>query len=349
MMLNRKINSSDIPQTVNEMLMNKWGISLFKFSQVFAVSPADAPFRRLGLPFKLRDVKAVLETVDRMQNDILQGARQLHKFFHGGQTEFSEKKFMEETGIRAFFLDYLYPRQILATFYELMLGTKRGKRINNKTIIAVGWGNLVSQTHDKVDWRTLGDLYYWFWERLASYPVYKEWTPVAGIENYLKVQFTRYRLPRGLKRFVNSNLHARELDNKLFLYSHLILRLGRRVVVPTGRFPIPFNELPRVLLDAWTNLLTSNEGLSLFFKEGSFSDPLFAGLYSSLGMKEQDAPLIGSVLPGAEYIIEWIRRHSDIEEKYNYVRAIYRKLKADIDNLPPMIVFPDSSFFTLKP
>lgn len=61
-----KINASHSPKEANEILVSTWGISLFKFAQVFAVSPADLFILRNDYPFSSKEIKTVRHNLKAM-------------------------------------------------------------------------------------------------------------------------------------------------------------------------------------------------------------------------------------------------------------------------------------------
>lgn len=73
------IQPEDAVQKVNNLLVDKWGISLFKFAQVFAVSPVELFLRMSDYPFTVQEIRSIKRNLRKMQNDILKRGRYILK------------------------------------------------------------------------------------------------------------------------------------------------------------------------------------------------------------------------------------------------------------------------------
>jgi len=352
-----RINLSFSSKKVNDFLLQKYGISLFTFAQVFALSPFDSAFKKFDIPFKLQQIRAIRNLLFKMLDDIFKRARLvrslLDKMTDSHSSDISENELVAEMGLEEFLVRYFYPQLMNITLIEFARGSKQGIRLNKKSIIAVGWGNLLSNRGHRIDWQILGDLYFWFWEKVAPYPFYKEWEPVWGLDEYLKVQFYRHRLAGGIEKYIRNNPSISEMTRPEFFVSLYLMRLGGiKGPFPEKKFPIPIKELPRFMLNSATDYgLSNGEGLSLFSKNGSFADPQFEHLYYWLRTKVNNdllpKPGILHLLP--KKIATCLYEGSEIEDYFLHAIEIYLNSKADLKNIPPMIVFPDLSYFKVLP
>ena len=143
-----------------------------------------------------------------MKNDVFKRARYIDKLFSRAKGlpghHISDDEIAKEEGLEDLINKYLLPREMLALYFEKtrQLGGKRGIGLNKKSIIAVGWGNLISKSGHRMNWGMLEGLYYWLWDRMSPYKCYEEWAPVDGLEDYLKIQYHRYKLAGGLDQYL---------------------------------------------------------------------------------------------------------------------------------------------------
>lgn len=85
---------------------------------------------------------------------------------------------IQDEAIKDFHSQYILPRELIALYFERTGQLRKpGSGLDKKSIIAVGWGNLLARGNKRIDWKILGELYYWFWERLTGYKYYGEWAP----------------------------------------------------------------------------------------------------------------------------------------------------------------------------
>ena len=340
------------PDDVNNMLMDKWGISLFKFAQVFAIAPIDYLVQKSNKPFTYEEIKEIRSTLNKMKEDIFKGVRKIEKLMNKTGdlpiTNRSDSELLKEIAIRNFWLEYILPHEMILFYFERtrQLG-KRGIGLNKKSIIAVGWGNLIARSGHRIDWKLLGDLYFWFWERIGQISVYKEWSPTDGIEDYLKTQYHRYRFKGSLEDFVIETFpslgeHEKEdfdFIKMLFFYKWADSKITEK-------------EIPRLILNMaldWS--IAGNEGLTIFSPGGSFADSSFGYLYLWLRRKV-DKNLLSSP-PGIPDFAKELITHmeppyegTNLGDYFLYATELYRARSKDLKKLAPMIIFPDRTYFS---
>lgn len=201
------IKPNDNARYVDRILLDKWNIGVFKFAQVFAIAPIDFIIQKSNKPFTFKEIKEIRLALKKMLEDIFKGVRKIEKLMKrpGGLPikSKSDSELLKEKAIRTFWLEYILPHEMILFYFERtgQLG-KRGIGLNKKSIVSVGWGSLIARSGHRIDWKLLGDLYFWFWERIAPFSFYKEWLPTDGIEDYLKTQYHRYRFKGDLENFV---------------------------------------------------------------------------------------------------------------------------------------------------
>lgn len=341
-----------LPDVVNNILLDACGIGLFKFGQIFAIAPIDLIIQKSNKPFTFEEIKEIRLTLKKMLEDIFKGARKIEKLMNkaGGLpiNNKSDSELLKEKAIRKFWLDYIVPHEMILIYFERtrQLG-KRGIGLNKKSIIAVGWGNLISRSGHRIDWKLLGDLYFWFWERIGRFSFYKEWLPTDGIEDYLKTQYHRYRFKGSLEDFVIEKFpsvgEGHEKDEfdfwkKLFFYKWADSLIAEK-------------EIPRLILNiALDWFIAGNEGLTIFSPGESFADPSFGYLYLWLRRKV-DKNLLSSP-PGipdfAEKLITDMEppfEGTNLGDYFLYATKLYLARNKDLKKLAPMIIFPDRSYY----
>ena len=165
------------PKELNGHLLQKWGISLFRFAQVFAVSPIELFLQKSSYPFADKEMKEIKRTLKRMQDCLFKGGRRIREIINPPLkmpvNEISNDELVKEMHLQDFVKEYVHKREIFTRYVEKSsLQGKRGVGLNKKSIIAVGWGNLVYQEKRRIDWKLLGYLYEWFWNKVCSYKYY---------------------------------------------------------------------------------------------------------------------------------------------------------------------------------
>lgn len=341
-----KIFLKQSPKEVNDLLLNKWGISLFKFAQVFAVSPMDS-FLQKNRAITFREIKELKETLKNMRKDILKKTRHIDTVLSGESITDSDLK--KDKVISNFLFGYIRMREFSIALLEIFgeVG-KRGTGLNKKSIIALGWGNLIFRAGRPIDWQELGRLYFWLWEKIKDYDAYREWTPTDGIEDYLKVQYHRYRFVGSVEDYaIDHSLIPESLDKDEDLVSWLKL-----ILMNSTNGKIPDREITRVVRNITTDwLLADSEGLTIFSPSGSFADQAFVYIYSLLRDKVNKKLLpppfkLSPLFEGLSEDLKALPRgETEIDDYFLYAANIYLDKKADLKKLPPMIIFPDRTYF----
>ena len=339
---------------VNELLQEKYGIGLFKFAQVFAVSPVDRFVQKRNMPFTYEEIKNIKDNLKKMKRDVLKKARYIDNLFRrvGGlpYQRIPDDELAKEEGVIDLISKYVSPRENSARFFEIVqrLGKRRGPGLNKKTIIAVGWGNLISKSGHRMNWGGLTDMYYWFWGRIGQYKCYEEWTPVDGLEDYLKNQYHKYKLEGGLDQYLSKLdpvLENKDEKESLEFFEKLVLDRWTE-----GK--IPEREVTPLRLNIFASaVLARSEGLTIFSPSGSFADPGFSFLLMFLRtvVNKDGLPEPDEVVRFAENMYttgsEMPFEGTEIKDIIGYAAGIYLDHKADLKNLSPMIIFPDRSSF----
>ena len=145
------------PKEVNNRLIDKWGIGVFRFAQVFAVSPIEMFMQRSSYPFTVREIKEIRRTLKKMRDTLFRGARHIReiteKLLEAPGKEISDDELAKEMRLGGYFKKYVHKHEILTRYVEkICLQGKRGVQINRKSIIAIGWGNLVSQGKRRISY-----------------------------------------------------------------------------------------------------------------------------------------------------------------------------------------------------
>lgn len=352
----RLIRSEDAPQKVNTLLVDKWGIGLFRFAQVFAVSPVDQFLMRTNYPFSHQEIKAIKRNLKKMGDDLLKRGRLILKITERlKQTpvkETSDEELIKHMRLERFFKEYIRRHRIALRYLEkVSLQGKRGSGINKRTIIALGWGNLISESSHRIDWKTLGNLYDWLWERVAPYEFYKELKAPSGLEEDLRHQYNRYRWPGGTINFLVEKLKIPENQVFEFILNFILHQFfGGKEIYFKGK--ITADEFPKLFLNFLIDaFLGSREGLTLFSKNQSLADPMFLFLYFRLQkMVGEDLfpNLKGKNPPGVIFSkdADWPYKASEIDEYFNVAINLFLDHKVELGNPPPLIIFPDKSSFS---
>lgn len=351
------IGASDSPQMVNEILADKWNVSLYKFAQVFAVSPMEMILQRNDYPFSGKEIKEIKHIIGKMQANLLKEGRRIRRItkviWDLPEEKVSDEQLIKEMHLEEFIEKYIHRFEVATRYVEkVSFQGGRGAGLNTKSIIALGWGNLVSDGHRRIDWRLLGQLYEWFWNRVGSFKRYAELKPVDGLEEYLRHQYNAHRWAGSALDYVCEKLEASEAEILTFIMNLFLQRLvgGKedyfrdRLPLSDAKFKCLFMNL---IVDAY---LTKVEGLTLFAKDQPLADPYFAffdiwlaknsGKIGLPNLLEQDLP-IGFRIGEAEdpYV------NTQIDEYRALAFKLYLEQKSDITELPPLIVFPDKTIF----
>jgi hypothetical protein len=352
------IQPEDTPQKVNNLLVARWGISLFKFAQVFAVSPVELFLQKTDYPFNYQEIKAIKHNLYKMRDDLLKRGRFILKITQRLKEspfkEMSDDELIKHMRLERFFKEYIHRHEIAMRYAEkICLQGKRGGGINKKSIIAVGWGNLVSEKSRRIDWEMLGDLYDWFWERVAPYKFYNKLKPSYGIVEDLRLQYNRHRWAGGAGNFLFDKLKIKKSEvtefSSNFLFNQFI---GGKENYLMDMLPITWDKFPKFFMNIIIDFsLTLFDGLALFSKDQSFADQGFLFLYiwqqkmaaKSIGPDlNKKSPSEVEIFKGAEIPYG----ASEIGDYFNYAIKLFLDHKVDLGNPPPLIIFPDKSYFS---
>lgn len=351
------IQSEDSPQKVHQLLINKWGIGLFRFAQVFAVSPADLIMLRNDYPFSAKELSTIKHNLKAMQADLIYRGRLIlgitNKLWESPRKSMSDEDLIKHMRLERFFKEYIKNHEdAISHASKMSLQGKRGGRLNQKSIIAVGWGNLISRKSRRNDWQMLGDLYYWFWGKVCDYPYYNKLKPPEGIEEYLRHQYIRYRWTQRAvleKADSKSFLATLKLLSALFSYQFMGNHkeyIKKKLFISESEFPKFFMNL---IIDIY---LAGIEGLTIFASDQAIADPG----YMFLDIKSQKKVISKSVL----HFIKWMfprgivdlenpelpYRSSKIREYLRYAVSLFDENRISLKQPVPLIIFPDKSFFS---
>lgn len=353
-----RIKIEQSPKEVNDRLLERFGISLFRFAQAFAVSPLDLVLQKPRYPVSLQEIRAARTSMKKAWDAIEEDGRRfsslMDKFNEEPTGDFSREAFYKEKGIEDFRLKYYLPRLWLVLVLEFNRGARQGIGLSKKSIIAIGWCNQIANGGQKIDWTLLCDLYDWFWQRVAPYDYYREWDPGKGIEDYLKNQFHRYRWVGDTDKYLENVVSMTDAKLAGFVFKLFLLRWREtKIKYPIEELPITNKELPRFIRNFLINtFLGKSEGVSLFAKNGSLADPAFYYLYDWLRKIVKDDILLAGTesisrmleplikLPGPAY------EGTEVGAFIDYASSLYLDNKVDLKNLPPLIIFPDKKYYS---
>jgi hypothetical protein len=354
-----RISVNESASGVNDRLLDRFGVSLFKFAQVFAVSPLDLILQRPRYSVSLKEIRAARTSMIKVWHAIENDARNysilMAKLTGVPRSDFSKEDFRKEDGIFDFFAKYYLPRLWIILVHELNRGARQGIGLSKKSIIALGWCNQITRIVKKIDWKLLCDLYDWFWNKIAPYDHYKEWDPGLGIEDYLKNQFHRYRWVGGTEKYHEEIFSMTRNEFFIFMFKIFLLRWREaKAKYPIDKLPITNKELPRFIRNYFIDFYFGrSEGISIFTKSGSLADPVFDLMYFWLrkNVKDNRLPPEDSSIPRIlEPFLEqtgMIYEGTEVEDFIKYASSLYLENKVDLRTLPPLIIFPDKTYFSL--
>lgn len=351
-----KILARFSPEDVHNLLNEKWGIGLFRFAQVFAISPVDHFLMRSNYPFNPQEIKEIRRNLRVMGEYILKRGRSIFKITgrlkEPPTSEISDDELIKLMRLEKFFKEYIRRHRVGLRYIEkVTLQGRRGSGINKRTIIALGWGNMISESGLRIDWRMLGSLYDWLWEKVAPYGFYRELEAPSGLEEDLKRQYNRYRWPGGAVNYIVEKSKIEESQVLEFLSNFISHQFfgGQEVYFESK---ISLDEFPNLFMNFFVDAyLGAREGLTLFSKDQSLADPMFLFLYFRL------QKMIGEGLfPGLKGMnpagvvsskdADWPYKASEIDEHFKVVVSLFLDHKVDLGAPPPLIVFLDRSYFS---
>jgi len=348
---------SDSPRAVNDILIKKWGVGLFRFAQVFAISPADQIILRNDYPFSSRELEVIKRNLSTMQNTLIKRGRSIlditNRLNDRHSKALSDEELIKHMRLERFFGEYIRNHEKAISYSSRMsLQGKRGGGINQKSIVAVGWGNLISGKGRRMDWAMLGDLYYWVWGKVGSHQHYRKLKPSEGIEEYLRHQYIRHRWTGGqpLERAGLKNF--RDVINILgTLISHQFI--GGREEFLEKNLALSSSEFPKFFMNLFIDYyLAGREGLTLFARDQALADPGYKFIDLLQGRKVGNKLFLRSLewmFPrGAEDLetIELPYKDTEIAEYLSYAARLYIENRIKLRHPVPLIIFPDRSFFS---
>lgn len=187
------IASDDNPELANRILLDTWGISIFRFAQVLATCVGDW----LQLPEQFNITKDKLLRKRRLLlalgKHIIKQVKEIESITSIGDQSHMEDEFFKAYMLEDFFKGYLNPRLARTIERENCYKPHQGAHITKKSILAASWGSLVYRDGQRMNWSLLADVYEWFWERLDSCPYYASIKPPDDLVNYLTVQYHRHK------------------------------------------------------------------------------------------------------------------------------------------------------------
>jgi len=329
-------------EELNNRLKEKWGISLFKFAQVFAVSPIEIFFQRSSYPFSDKDIREIKHTLKKMEDSLLKGARSIRKITDKLEEKpakkVSDAELMKEMRLDGFLNEYVHKYERLIHFEKAWLLGKPGVGMNKKSIVAVGWGNLVSEGNRRIDWKELARLYEWFWERVGPYDFYAEMEPPPGLEEYLKHQYHDHRWVSGAINYVAEKLRIPKNEFETFVHNIFIQRMaGGKEDYLKDKLGLPEDQFARLfknlIIDAY---LASVEGVTLLAPDQSYADPFFIAMQVWLAKSKNE-----NLFPSAEMPY----KGTQIEDYIQFALKLYSDHNVALAELPPLIIFPNRSHF----
>lgn len=192
---------------VDKVLIEKFGLGLLAFAQIFAAYYSkDTPWgfiRPRGM-HKKADLEDLERLINNFKPNLFRAISEIEGILSGrersslhARKSLITNEQIEAYGLRDFFKKH-YSRweELLNLDKSLQLKATedpRGARRNNRSAIATLWGILIENNNHKKRWGTLADLYLWFWHRLGKYECYKDLAPPTDLDSYLKIQYGRHK------------------------------------------------------------------------------------------------------------------------------------------------------------
>jgi hypothetical protein len=292
------------PQKVNDLLLKKGGISLFKFAQLFAACAADWH----TLPPKYRRTKGKIlkrkRSLVALKTSIIKRIsdyEEAETFPSWVDRNMSEAEIIKRCWLDPFFNNYFNPRMETTIELEKRYKPQRGRPpINRKSLLAATWGRLKYQCGHKIEWKLIADLYEWFWERLKDYDYYENMKSTEDPVNYFPVQFHRHK--------------------------------NRDMSIYYGRY-------------------AKYDDISVFANNGSSVDYRFSYmffiLYNALDKKLRPPISYNDYRELAKHEYPpYDHSETEMDHYYHKVLEHYLEMGVKTEHMPPLIMFPDKSFFS---
>jgi hypothetical protein len=285
------------PREVNELLLDKWNISLFKFARVFAHGAGDWASDIEKCTITRQKALSVSKPLSALRKHILKTMIDIQKsVFFGLDMYKSEDEIIDACELRPFF-DYL---SSIDRGPEYKFAGKRGARLKKRNYIAASWGILIEKNGGGIDWSLLADLYDWFWMKLKDFSYYKPLAPKDDPPRQFGTAFSRH------KRNRNCQISAEfGMDEKLTIFCTTGTSCARS-----------YNYVYYLLKTEYNKSIVS---------------PLYQASSRYLGKSH-------GATPGT--------RAEEMKLYYVYAIELYLKSGVDLRELPPLIIFPDKSYFS---
>jgi hypothetical protein len=171
------------------------------------------------------------------------------------------------------------------------------------------------------------------------------------LEEDLRRQYNRYRWPGGAAEYLIEKTKIKESQVFEFMAKFITHQFfGSKEGDFEGK--ISANEFPKLFMNFLVDsFLGSREGLTLFSKNQSLADPMFLFLYFRLQKMVDEGlfpDLAGSNPAGivSQEGSDWPYKASEIDEYFKFAVSIFLDHKVDLGSPPPLIIFPDKSYFS---
>lgn len=302
-----KLEPGLTPKDLHDILNKELGVGLFRFAQAFAASFNLANYANIWPTYET--LKKQRRILAKLRSDIIHGLLGLVPP-DSPQTKVIAG-FTEDLGLKRLF-DMIDKKESRIKFWEKEkreVGLKKkgiGPGPNVKSLIAAGWGILTNVTIKKSSWPLLADLYEWFWARVDELEAYKEARPPDDLVSYLSIQYFRYKKSEWPSLFVRH------------LLSDGITTLGRDWLDddPTACEIVLWALSGRLDMPQPEDLESEEPVLKIYESHGIDLSPWEKSAHELLGLP-------------------W-------EKENEKLRDLVKRLP----RLPPLIVFPDGSYFS---
>ncbi len=301
------------PENWNDLLTMKIDTTLFTFAQLFADS-----FRQAASYRSLRtasDVRKSRKEWEAIGTSLMRSLRKIYA------KVFSDEEIISVTGLDRFFRFYKDRLMVLKS-EDLSSWRGLGPGLGVRSLIAVQWGTVMKRSGAKSDWVLLSELYQWFWGKIQGIAAYKEANPLPRAESdlttFMKVQYSRYRDNQSIV----ANLDVRSIPGITFLTRDYC-----------SAKPIEETVMYGLLGRADTQTMTPENAARKSAIE----------IYRELGY---------DVKAWAKASRRWVRarRSSYLDgDKGRPALEDPRAICEQLPPLPPLIIFPDGSYFLSKP
>jgi hypothetical protein len=285
---------------VNELLPDKWNISLFKFAQIFAHGASDWALE-IEKPITKRTALSVSKSLCALRKHILKTMINIQKSLRTGlDKNTSEERLIESCQLRPFF-DHLSLMDRIYGGREHGFQEKKGARLKKRNNIVASWGILIEKSGGAIDWDFVAKLYEWFWMKLENYDYYKPLKPPKDDPvRQFSTTFHRHK-----KNWFCQASALSGMDEDITIF------------YPTGTScTLSHNYIYHLLKTEYNKLIVPR----------AYQEPS-----RYLGRT-------GGAIPGT--------RNEEMKSYYRYAIELFLRSGVDLRKLPPLIIFPDKSYFS---